>query len=164
MKYLKMVYPNETLTNFLQEAAMHADSIALLGECTTKIDLSLSTIDRLLPSIKDRNLRCRLQESAENQKFLRSHACALLKHYGGSEKLPSSFVQGITQLKNSTRLAIRNDDTTIAYLVAEGCDRGVKSLSRSQNRHCMADPDAIQLSQELIRCQDGLSARLRPYL
>lgn len=164
MKNSKMVYPNETLTNFLQEAAMHTDSIALLGECTAKINLSLSTIDRLLPSIKDRNLRYRLQESAEDQRFLRNHACALLKNYGGSERSPSALVQGMTQLKTSTRLALRNDDTTIAYLVAEGCDQGVKSLSRSQNRHCMADPDAIQLSQELIRCQDGLSARLRPYL
>lgn len=143
---------------------MHADSIALLGECTAKIDLSLSTIDRLLPNIKDRNLRFRLQESAEDQKFLHSHACALLSRYGGREKLPGTFQKSMMQLKNSTRLAVKNDDTTIAYLVAEGCDLGVKSLSRCQNRHCMATPDALQLSQELIRCQEGLSARLRPYL
>ena len=143
---------------------MNADSITLLGECTENIHLSLSTIDRLLPSIKNRNLRERLQENAKDQEFLRSHACNLLHRYGGQEKLPSPFRKSMTQLKNDARLAAKNDDTTIAYLVAEGCDWGVKSLSRCQNRHCMADPDALQLSQELIRCQEGLSARLRPFL
>ena len=143
---------------------MQADSIALLGECTAKIDLSLSAIDRLLPNIKDRNLRERLQEHMADQKFLRIHACTLLNCYGGREKSPGAWQKGLSRLKYNARLALRNDDTTIAYLVAENCDSGVKHLSRCQNRHCAAAPDAIQISQELIRCQEGLSARLRPFL
>ena len=143
---------------------MHTDSIALLGECTAKIDLSLSTIHSVLPSIKDRNLRQRLQDNAEDQRQLHDHACALLQRYGGKEKPSGDLRKRMTHLKNSARLALRHDDTTIAYLVADGCDLGVKALSRVQNRHSTADPDAIQLSQELIRCQEGLSARMRPYL
>ena len=143
---------------------MHADTIALLKECTAGIDLTLSTINDLLPSTKDRNLRQRLQDNAADQKQLRDHACALLHRCGGKEKSPGTWLMGMTHLKNSARMAVRGDDTTIAYLVADGCDLGIKALSRSQNRHCMADPAAIQLSQELIRCQEGLSARLRPYL
>lgn len=143
---------------------MHTDSIALLGECTAKIDLSLSTIQGLLPSTKDRTLRHRLQENAEHQQQLRSHACALLQQYGGAEKTPSSLQLGLTQLKNSARMAVRSDDTTIADLVADGCDLGVRHLSRSLNRHSMAAPEVLQLSQELIRCQEGLSTRLRSFL
>lgn len=143
---------------------MHADSIALLGECTSNIDLSLSTIHGLLPGIKDRNLRYRLQEHTEDQQLLRTHACALLQQYGGREKLTRPLRKNLARLRNSTRMAIRGDDTTIAYLVAENCDAGVKGLSRSLNRHCTADSEALLLSQELIRCQEGLSARLRPFL
>ena len=143
---------------------MHTDSIALLGACTAKLDLSLSTIHSVLPNIKDRDLRRRLQDNAEDQRQLRDHACALLQRYGGQKKPSGELRKRITHMKNSARMALRSDDTMIAYLVADGCDFGVKSLSRVQNRHSMADPDAIQLSQAVIRCQEGLSARMRPYL
>jgi len=143
---------------------MHRHSIALLGECTANIDLSLSTIGGLLPDTKNRSLRRSLQEYAEDQQLLRSHACKLLQQYGGFAKAPRPLQKGMIKLKNSTRMALRSDDSTIAYLVAEGCDLGVKDLSRSLNRHHSADSEALRLSQELIRCQEGLSARLRPFL
>ena len=88
----------------------------------------------------------------------------LSQNYGAPEKLPSPMAKGMAWLKTNTRMAIRGDDTTAAYLVADGCDMGVKSLSRSRNRYSMASQDAIELAQELIRCEEQLSAGLRPYL
>ena len=143
---------------------MHEDTIALLGACTAGIDLTLAAIDRLTPTIADHRLRQKLHESKEDHQLLRSHACRLLEHYGGTERKPAATMRGLQRLRTDLRMVLGGDDTTAAYLVAGHCDMGVRSLSKCQNRHCLANTDALLLTQELIRCEESLSASLRPYL
>ena len=143
---------------------MHEDTVALLGQCTAGIDLTVSAINGLLPNTKDHRLRKRLQDCVDDHRLLRSHACRLLEQYGGKEKQPHILRMGVTALKANARMAIGGDDTTVADLVANSCDLGVRTLSKSQNRYCLAHTDALLLTQELIRCEEGLSSQLRPYL
>ena len=143
---------------------MHKDTIELLGDCTAGIDMAVSTINGLLPNTKDRTLRQKMQGSKEDHEHLRKQACQLLHQYGAAEKSPPAMAKGMAWLKTNTRMALKSDDTTVAYLVVDGCDMGVRSLSKSRNRYSMADTDAINLAQELIRCEESLSAGLRPYL
>ena len=143
---------------------MHEDTVALLGDCTASIDLTLATIDNLLPDTTDHQLRRKLQACADDHKLLRRHACSLLEQYGRCERKPGVAAKGLSWLKTNARMAIKADDTTVAYLVADGCDLQVRTLSKSQNRYCMAHTEALLLTQELIRCEEGHSAGLRPYL
>ena len=143
---------------------MHKDTIELLGDCTAGIEMAVSTIDGLLPNTKDRTLRQKMQDSKDDHDRLRKQACQMLHQYGAQEKQPNVMAKSMAWLKTNTRMALKGDDTTVAYLVADGCDMGVRSLSKSRNRCSMADTDAINLAQELIRCEESLSAGLRPYL
>ena len=143
---------------------MHNDTIALLGDCTAGIEMAVSTIDGLLPETKDRHLRQKLQESMDDHQHLRKQACDMLNRYGGQEKSPNMMAKSMAWLKTNARMAIHSDDSTVAYLVADGCDMGIRSLSKSRNRYSMANTDAIDLAQELIRCEENLSAGLRPFL
>lgn len=142
---------------------MHEDTIALLGACTAGIDLTVAAIDRLTPTIADHRLRQKLHAGKEAHQILHSHACKLLEHYGCTARHPAAAVRGLQKLRTDLRMVL-GDDTTAAYLVAGRCDTGVRSLSKSQNRHCLANTDALLLTQELIRCEESLSASLRPYL
>lgn len=141
---------------------MHEDTVALLGACTAEIDRAVTAMDGLLPEIRDHSLRQRLHESKESHRALRDRACGLLAQYGAAPRPAAG--QNLHLLKNNLRMALGGDDTTAALLVADGCDRQVRSLSRCCNRHCLADNDALLLTQALIRCEERLSASLRPYL
>ena len=66
-------------------------------------------------------------------------------------------------LVTNAKMAL-GDDTTAAYLVADGCDMGVKSLCRSRNRYPAAEKDAKQIAESLIDCEEELSASMRPFL
>lgn len=143
---------------------MREDTIALLGDCTAGIDLAVSTIDGILPDVKDLTLRKKLREGKAAHQQLRRQTVSLLHQYGARERLPNPMAKGMAWLKTNTRMALRGDDTTAAYLVADGCDMGIKTLSRSRNRCCTASSSAVELAQELIRCEEALSAGLRPYL
>ena len=143
---------------------MREDTIHLLGDCTAKIGLTAKTINGLLPGIKDRSLRQKLQAGLQDRQQLRSRACTLLARYGADERSPGAIARGMSWLRTNARMALNADDTTAALLVAGDCDLGVRSLCKSQNQYCMANADALTLSQDLIQCEERLSAALRPYL
>ena len=142
---------------------MRDDTIHLLGDCTAGIELALSTMDGLLPDIKDRALRQRLRESMQDHQHLRRQTVSMLRQYGAAEKNAGAVAKGLSWLRTNTRMAMFGDDTTAAYLVADNCDTGVKTLCRSQNRYCMANQAAVELAQALIRCEEQLSMELRPF-
>lgn len=142
---------------------MREDTIHLLGDCTTDIELTLSAMNGLLPDIKDRSLRLRLREGMQDHRALQRQTASMLQQYGIPQKSANPMVKSLSWLKTNTRMAMGGDDTTAAYLVANHCDSGVKSLCRSQNRYCMANQAALELTREVIRCQERLSAELRPF-
>lgn len=143
---------------------MREDTIHLLGDCTAGIELALSAMDGLMPDIKDRALRQRLREGMQDHRRLQKQTVSMLRQYGAAERSASSMAKSISWLKTNTRMAMGGDDTTAAYLVADHCDAGVKNLCRSRNRYCMANLAAVELTRELIHCQEQLSAELRPFL
>ena len=143
---------------------MHEDTVALLGACTAGSQLTVAAMDGLLPNIKDHHLRRKLSDCAEDHKLLRDRACQLLQVYGGAEKTPGFFEKSALWLKTNAHLAMGADDTTMARLAADHCDTAIRALSKSQNRCCMAQPEALDLTMEIIRCRETLSASLRPFL
>ena len=142
---------------------MREDTIHLLGDCTAGIEMALSTMDGLMQDIKDRALRQKLRESMQDHRDLRKQTVSMLRQYGAAEKPANPMAKSMAWLKTNTRMAMGGDDTTAAYLVADNCDSGVKSLCRSQNRYCMANQAAVELAQALIRCEERLSTELRPF-
>ena len=142
---------------------MENDTISLLGDCTAGIDMALSTIDGLMGDVKDHVLREKLQSGAKEHQLLRKQAVELLGRYGGQEKGANPMAKAMSWLKTNGKMTF-GDDTTAADLVANGCDMGVRSLSKSRNKFSFAKEDAIDLAQELIRCEEALSADMRPYL
>lgn len=143
---------------------MHEDTIRLLEDCTAGIELTLSAIDGLLPEIRNHALRQTLRSGREAHVQLHRRSCQLLQQVGGQARSPSALALGASWLRTNARMTLRGDDTTAAYLVAEGCDSGVKALCRSRNRYAGADAAALSLTRELIQCEDQLSNGLRPYL
>ena len=121
---------------------MDRDTLSLLGDCTAGIDMAVSTMDGILPNVKDQTLRRKIQESVQSHHDLRNQTLCVLRRMGGEEKFPNPMAKGMSWLKVNTKMALGGDDTTAAYLVADGCDMGVKSLCRSRNRYPNADQEA----------------------
>ena len=143
---------------------MDNDTLELLGDCTAGIEMAVSTLDGVLPSVKDHTLQRKLRDSIQTHQQLRSQTISLLHQWGGEEKAPSAMAKSMAWLKTNTRMALGGDDTTAAYLVSDGCDMGVRSLCRSRNRYAGANTQAKFLAEQLIDCEEKLSASLRPYL
>lgn len=143
---------------------MDRDTLALLGDCTAGIEMAVATLDGVLPNVKDQTLRRKLQESIHTHHELRDQTVEMLHQLGGQEKQPNLMAKSMSWLKTNARFALGGDDTAAADLVANGCDMGVRSLCRSRNRYAGADRQAKSLAEQLIDCEEQLSAGMRPYM
>lgn len=55
-------------------------------------------------------------------------------------------------------------DKTVADLMTDGCNMGVKSLSRYLNQYSAADERSKDLARRLMQEEEKLTAELRQYL
>ena len=62
-------------------------------------------------------------------------------------------------LKTNMTLGMHDSDHTIADLMTDGCNMGVKSLSRYLNEYAAADEQSKDLAKRLIRAEQQLADR-----
>ena len=67
-------------------------------------------------------------------------------------------------VKTNVQLAINDSDKTIADLITDGCNMGVKSLSRYLNQYKSASEKAKDIAKRLIHLEERLVVDLRTYL
>ena len=79
-------------------------------------------------------------------------------------KEPNVMAQGMSWIKTNMRLAMNTSDETIAELMTDGCNMGVKSLSRYLNQYKAADDRAKPITKKLINWETDLCSDLRVYL
>lgn len=67
-------------------------------------------------------------------------------------------------MKTNMKLGMDNSDSTIADLVTDGCDMGIKSLHKYMNQYKAADETSKGLCRDLISIEEELRKDLRKYL
>lgn len=70
----------------------------------------------------------------------------------------------MSKIKTGFKLAINDNDATIADLMTEGCNMGVKSLNKYLNDYGEASDEAKTLAKKLIRLMDNQEFDIRKYL
>ena len=57
-----------------------------------------------------------------------------------------------------------DSDASIADLITDGCNMGVKSLSRYLNQYQAADEETKDIAKKLIKQEEELSIHMRSFL
>jgi len=88
----------------------------------------------------------------------------LLDKYNDDGKEPNPMAKGMSWIKTNVKLAVNESDKTIADLITDGCNMGVKSLNRYLNQYEAADEVSKDICKRLIKLEDKLAVQLREYL
>jgi len=67
-------------------------------------------------------------------------------------------------MKTNVKLIMKESDATIADLMTDGCDMGVKSLSRYLNQYKAADGRSKDIAERLIKLESQMAEDMRRYL
>ena len=86
------------------------------------------------------------------------------KHSNKTTKEPNPIAKGMSWMNTNVQLAINDSDKTIADLITDGCNMGVKSLSRYLNQYKAASEKAKDIAKKLISLEERLVVDLRAYL
>ena len=140
------------------------DTVRLLRECDAGIKMGISSIDEVVDSVTDKAFREMLENSKKRHEELKSDIDKFLDRYGDSGKEPNPMAKGMTWLKTNFKMAFDGTDSAIADVMTDGCNMGVKSLSKYLNKYPAADEDSKNITKRLISIEENLSEDMRSFL
>ncbi|MBE6729992.1 MAG: hypothetical protein E7568_07170 [Ruminococcaceae bacterium] len=140
------------------------DTIKLLRECDAGIKMGVSTIDEVLQYVKSEELKKALDECRDEHNRLDKKLQELLDKYKDDGKEPNPIAKGMSWIKTNVKLSINESDGMIADLITDGCNMGVKSLSKYLNQYAAADEESKDICKKLIKLEEQLSVQMRDYL
>ena len=140
------------------------DTVKLLRECDAGVKMGVSSINDVLEYVRDDNFRERLTECKTEHEELKNEIEGLLDDYHDDGKDPNPMAKGMSWMKTNMKLGMDMSDATIADLMIDGCNMGVKSLSKYLNQYQAADEQSKDLAKRLIRLEEQLAVDIRQYL
>lgn len=140
------------------------DTIKLLRECDAGVKMGVSSIEDVITYVKDEELKGMLSECKTDHEKLRSELQGLLRDYHDQGKEPNPMAKGMSWMKTSAKLMMNESDETIADLMTDGCNMGVKSLNKYLNQYQAADEKSKDMAKSLIHLEEQLAIDMRPYL
>ena len=140
------------------------DTIKLLRECDAGIRMGIDSIEEVLDEVTGEGLRKCLADCKEEHEKLKSEIQQLLNQYQDEGKEPGTMAKGMSWMKTNMKLAMAHRDETIADLMTDGCNMGVKSLYRYLNQYSNADEEVKEIAGRLIYLENGLMQKLRAFL
>lgn len=143
---------------------IHSDTIKLLRECNAGIKMGVSSITEVVDHVKDNNMYKILDKSRDEHNKLGSQTRKLLNQYNDAGKDPNPIAKSMSWMKTNIKLTVNDTDATVAELMTDGCNMGVKSLSRYLNQYKAAEEQVKDITKKLIKLEEQLSVDMRSYL
>lgn len=140
------------------------DTIRLLRECDAGVKMGLSSLNEVMDYVhSDRLKSCLSACKAEHEKFA-GEMQNLLEKYSDDGKEPNPIAKGMSWVKTNVMLSVNDSDSVIADLMTDGCNMGVKSLSKYLNEYKAADEDSKDIAKRIISSENRLADEVRAFL
>ncbi|MBQ7922777.1 MAG: hypothetical protein IJ325_09415 [Clostridia bacterium] len=140
------------------------DTIKLLRECDAGIKMGIESIDDVLDYVHSGEMKTHLNDCKDQHNNLQKEIQDLLDKYHDDGKDPNPIAQGMSYMKTNMKLRMNESDHTIADLMTDGCNMGVKSLSKYLNQYKAADEVSKDITKRLIQQEEQLANQMRQFL
>ena len=140
------------------------DTIKLLRECDAGTKMGIASIEDVLDHVEDQQLYKKLADCKAEHEQLQCKIQQLLGQYKDEGKNPNPIAKGMSWMKTNMKLGMEATDGTIADLMTDGCNMGVKSLNRYMNQYKAADEQSKDIAKKLSHLEEKLTVDIRQYL
>ena len=140
------------------------DTVKLLRECDAGVKMGIASIDDVIDYVKSDKLSGHLNACKDEHEKLRKEIEGLLDKYKDDGKEPNPIAKGMSFMKTNIKLSMHESDHTIADLITDGCNMGVKTLNRYLNQYEAADEVSKDITKRLINLEEKLAVDLRCFL
>lgn len=140
------------------------DTIKLLRECDAGIKMGVASIDDVLDRVENEEFYNKLSDCKKEHEVLQREIIQFLDRYKDDGKDPNPIAKGMSWMKTNLKMGMEGSDATVADLMTDGCNMGVKSLSKYLNQYKAADESSKDITKRLIKLETQLTENVRPYL
>ncbi len=143
---------------------IESDTIKLLRECDAGIKMGVASIEEVQDHVENGSFRERLTTCKDEHNKLKDEVQSRLSEYQDAGKNPNPMAKSMSWMKTNVMLSMNESDATIADLMTDGCNMGVKSLNRYLNQYEAADEHTKDITKRLINLEEKLAVDIREYL
>lgn len=143
---------------------IESDTIKLLRECDAGIKMGVASIDDVLNYVHDERFEKYLTDCKDEHDKLKEEIQILLDKYHDEGKEPNPMAKSMSWMKTNVKLVMNESDETIADLMTDGCNMGVKSLNKYLNQYKAADEKSKDITKRLINLEEKLAIDIRRFL
>lgn len=143
---------------------IESDTIKLLRECDAGVKMGITSINEVLPYVHDTSLKKSLDNCMNKHISLKDELQEELSRYHDDGKNPNPVAKGMSWMKTNVKLVMDESDKTIADLMTDGCNMGVKSLEKYLNQYKAADEQTKGIAKELIKSEEKLLREIKGFL
>jgi len=140
------------------------DTIKLLRECDAGVKMGIASIDDVVEHVRSDKLSNLLSTCKDQHEQLQGEIQQKLSRYQDEGKEPNPIAKSMSWMKTSVKLGLEDTDATVADLITDGCNMGVKSLNRYLNQYKAADEFSKDISKRLINLEEKLAVDIREFL
>ena len=143
---------------------MGNDTVNLLKECNAGVKMGVTSIGRVMPHVKKGELKSSLNKCKDEHAELGDRTHKMLLAYKAETKEPHPIARAMSDMKIRGMLMMKGNERTVADLMTDGCNMGVKSLSKYLNQYKNASEESKNIARDIIASEQVLCEQLRPYL
>ena len=141
------------------------DSVELLKECDAGLEMAISSLEQVKPEAKAENFTNMLDKYYNNHIKIQKDIDKKLVEYNSDGKKANPIAETMSSMKTNFKLITTNHtDQEIADLMMDGCNMGIKSVSKYMNQYANANEDIVQLANDIIVLEQNFANELRQYL
>lgn len=143
---------------------MTEDTLHLLKECDAGSKTAVNSIKEVLDNVKSTQLISILTSSVERHEEIGNELHERLNEEGKDGKEPNVMARAMSWVKINAKILAEPSDKTIADLMTDGCNMGIKTLTSYKNQYKNADKAAVKLTDRLIKEEEKLIEELKEFL
>ncbi len=148
----------------MEKTGHDGDTVKLLRECDAGVKMGISSINEVVDGVRNERFRTLLQRCRSEHEKLSAELSEMLDIHHDEGKNPNPVVKGMGWIKTEAMLLADPSDSTIADLMTDGCNMGVKSLSRYLNQYKSANEKSKDIAERLVKLELDLTNDIRCYL
>ncbi len=140
------------------------DTIKLLRVCDSGVKMGIASINDVIGDAQSEMLANILRKSRERHEKLDGEIHEILEEYHDDGKEPNPMAKGMSWMKTSMKMAMEHSDATVADLMTDGCNMGIKSLRKYLNQYPAAENRVKKIADDLIKVEQDMVVEVKEFL
>lgn len=143
---------------------MNEDTIYLLRECNAGCKSATNSMEQVKPYISNEKLLSIINEYNDKHIKLGDECHQMLNEYNEGEKDPQVTAKAFSWISTEMKLMMNKDTHKIADIMIDGCNMGIKSVSKYINKYEAASNESMNLAKKLVKTEQEFMNVMLEYL